>query len=73
MHATHQRVHFQLLNALGEQLVRLGCQLDKVGWMEGEALVVCPRQLASKGQLIGYGIKVLQLLQLILRAPREYV
>ena len=70
---THQGVHFQLLDALCEQLVCLSSQLDEMGRVESEALVVRPRQLASKCELVCYGIKVLELLELVLCAPWEDV
>lgn len=70
---THQRMHFQLFDALVEELVCFSRQLDKVGGVEREALIIGIGQLASKRQLIRYRIKVLQLLELVLSTPWEYV
>ena len=68
-------MHLQLFEAALQQ-VRLrvrGSHLDKVGGVEGEALLIGTCQLAGKGQLLSYGREVWKVLHLVESAPRQHV
>ena len=69
--AAHLRVHLQLMLAAPEQLGLLGCQLDEVGGVEGEAHPPGAGQVPCKLELGRDGFVVGQVLQLVLGAPGE--
>ena len=69
----HLGVDFKLLEAPLQQLLLSCGHLDKVGGMEGEALLVCTRQLTGERQLLSNGGKVGQVLQVVKGAPGENV
>jgi hypothetical protein len=68
---THGGVDFQLLDALLDQLLVIRPQLNEVGGVEREALVIRPGQLPSERQIVDYGLVVWKVLHLILCAPWE--
>lgn len=69
----HLGVDFKLPEAPLQQLLFSSRHLHKVGGVEGEPLVIGTRQLTSKGQLIGNGGKIWQILQVVEGAPGEDV
>lgn len=65
-------MHFQLLDALGDQSRIVRAQLDEVGGVEGQPLVVGSRQLPREREVRLDALEIRQLLQIVLRTPGKY-